>query len=84
MAGSAAAFRRGDIGVYQVLLSKPDRGKSRLPLTREDLYTQRCVGQEVGLSEDGSTLSKTARPPTENRVANGGRNLPERVTFGDT
>ena len=38
MAGSAAAFRRGDIGVYQVLLSRPDRGNSRLPLTREDLY----------------------------------------------
>ncbi len=28
MAGSAAAFRRGDIGVYQVLLSRPDRGAS--------------------------------------------------------
>jgi cyclopropane-fatty-acyl-phospholipid synthase len=38
MAGSAAAFRRGDIGLYQVLLSKPDAGKSRLPLTRDDLY----------------------------------------------
>jgi cyclopropane-fatty-acyl-phospholipid synthase len=40
MAGSAAAFRRGDIGVYQVLLSKPDRGRTRLPLTREDLYAE--------------------------------------------
>ncbi len=39
MAGSAAAFRRGDIGVYQVLLSRPDGGNSRLPLTREDLYS---------------------------------------------
>ncbi|MGA7887524.1 MAG: cyclopropane-fatty-acyl-phospholipid synthase family protein [Acidobacteriaceae bacterium] len=38
MAGCAAAFRRGDIAVYQVLLSKPDRGDSRLPLTREDWY----------------------------------------------
>ena len=38
MAGSMAAFRRGDIGVYQVLLSRPDCGASRLPLTREDWY----------------------------------------------
>jgi cyclopropane-fatty-acyl-phospholipid synthase len=38
MAGSAAAFRRGDIAVYQVLLSRPDRGISRLPLVREDWY----------------------------------------------
>lgn len=38
MAGCAAAFRRGDIAIYQVLLSKPDRGESRLPLTREDWY----------------------------------------------
>lgn len=33
-AGCAAAFRRGDIGVYQVLLSRPDSGQSFLPLTR--------------------------------------------------
>ncbi|HTV82426.1 MAG TPA: class I SAM-dependent methyltransferase [Acidobacteriaceae bacterium] len=38
MAGCAAAFRSGDIAIYQVLLSKPDRGQSRLPLTREDWY----------------------------------------------
>jgi len=38
MAGCAAAFRRGDIGIYQVLLSKPDHGSSSLPLTREDWY----------------------------------------------
>ncbi len=38
MAGCAAAFQRGDIALYQVLLSKPDRGDSRLPLTREDWY----------------------------------------------
>lgn len=41
MAGSAAAFRRGDIAVYQVLLSRPDRGRSRLPLLREDWYSGR-------------------------------------------
>ena len=39
MAGSAAAFRRGDIAVYQMLLSRPDRGDSRLPLTREGWYS---------------------------------------------
>jgi cyclopropane-fatty-acyl-phospholipid synthase len=38
MAGSAAAFHRGDIAVYQMLLSRPDHGASGLPLTREDLY----------------------------------------------
>ena len=38
MAGSAAAFRRGDIAVYQTLLSRPDKGRSGLPLTRADLY----------------------------------------------
>jgi cyclopropane-fatty-acyl-phospholipid synthase len=37
-AGSAAAFRRGDIAVFQVLMSRPDRGVSRLPLTRSDWY----------------------------------------------
>lgn len=39
MAGSAAAFRRGDIAVHQVLFSRPDHGRSRLPLTREDWYS---------------------------------------------
>jgi cyclopropane-fatty-acyl-phospholipid synthase len=38
MAGSAAAFRRDDIAVYQLLLSRPDRGNSLLPLTRADWY----------------------------------------------
>lgn len=38
MAGSAAAFRRGDIAVYQVLLSRPEKGKTGLPLVREDWY----------------------------------------------
>ena len=37
-AGSAAAFRRGDIAVHQVLLSRADRGRSYLPLGREDWY----------------------------------------------
>jgi cyclopropane-fatty-acyl-phospholipid synthase len=47
MAGSAAAFRRGDIAVYQVLLSRPDRGQSKLPLTREDWYPVAASNQEV-------------------------------------
>jgi cyclopropane-fatty-acyl-phospholipid synthase len=38
MAGCAAAFRRADIGVYQTLLSRPEKGASHLPLTREDWY----------------------------------------------
>lgn len=38
MAGSVAAFRRGDIAVYQTLLSNPEHGKSGLPLRREDWY----------------------------------------------
>ena len=39
MAGCAEAFRRGDIGVYQLLLSRPENGDSHLPLTREDWYS---------------------------------------------
>jgi cyclopropane-fatty-acyl-phospholipid synthase len=38
MAGSAAAFRRGDIAVHQVLFQRPDRGGGHFPLTREDWY----------------------------------------------
>ena len=48
MAGCAAAFRRGDIGVYQVLFSKPDNGKARLPLTREHLYA-RAMAEETAV-----------------------------------
>ncbi|HEX4020587.1 MAG TPA: class I SAM-dependent methyltransferase [Acidobacteriaceae bacterium] len=38
MAGSAAAFERGDLGLYQILLSRPEHGKSYMPLTRADWY----------------------------------------------
>ena len=51
MVGSARAFRRGDIGVHQILLSRLDRGCSRLPLVRDDWYR----GEELELkpySED--------------------------------
>ncbi len=44
MAGSAAAFRRGDIAVYQSLLSRPNKGRCGLPLTRADLYTAESSG----------------------------------------
>jgi len=40
MAGSAAAFRRGSIAVYQLLLSRTENGISGLPLTREDWYAE--------------------------------------------
>jgi cyclopropane-fatty-acyl-phospholipid synthase len=49
MAGSAAAFRRGDIAIYQVLLSRSDQGNSRLPLTREDWYSSNFSAEEVEL-----------------------------------
>jgi cyclopropane-fatty-acyl-phospholipid synthase len=38
LAGSAHAFLRGRLGLYQTLLAKPVCGESRLPLTREDWY----------------------------------------------
>jgi cyclopropane-fatty-acyl-phospholipid synthase len=46
MAGSAAAFRRGDIAVYQTLLSRADKGKSSLPLTRADLYASESANSQ--------------------------------------
>ena len=39
MAAAAYGFEAGRITVNQTLLSKPDGGKSYVPLTREDLYT---------------------------------------------
>ncbi|HVN93766.1 MAG TPA: cyclopropane-fatty-acyl-phospholipid synthase family protein [Terracidiphilus sp.] len=50
MAGSSAAFSRGDIGVYQVLLSRPDHGRSQLPLVREDWYATPPVTLGAGNS----------------------------------
>lgn len=47
MAGSAAAFRRGDIAVYQVLFSRPEHGKCRLPLVREDWYATSMREHEI-------------------------------------
>jgi cyclopropane-fatty-acyl-phospholipid synthase len=49
MAGSAAAFRRGDIAVYQMLLSRPNRGQCGLPLTREDWYAETFQDQGIAV-----------------------------------
>jgi cyclopropane-fatty-acyl-phospholipid synthase len=38
MAGSAHGFEIGRMNLFQTLLSKPDDGISRLPLTRKDWY----------------------------------------------
>lgn len=38
MAGSAAAFKRGDLNLFQTLLSNPEHGRSGLPLRRSDWY----------------------------------------------
>jgi len=38
MSGSAHAFTKGRLNLYQVLLSKPHHGESGFPLTRQDWY----------------------------------------------
>ncbi len=43
MSGAAFRFSTGRYNLYQVLLSKPDRGESFLPLTRRDWYRGSCV-----------------------------------------
>jgi cyclopropane-fatty-acyl-phospholipid synthase len=45
-AGSAAAFRNGHIAVHQILLSRLDHGRSRLPLVREDWYVDTVAEEE--------------------------------------
>jgi cyclopropane-fatty-acyl-phospholipid synthase len=50
MAGSAAAFHRGDIAVFQTLLSKPEHGRSGVPLRREDWYTASGTGERAGIT----------------------------------
>jgi cyclopropane-fatty-acyl-phospholipid synthase len=47
MAGAAHRFRSGVLNVYQTLLAKPLRGKSRLPLTREDWYASDASSLDV-------------------------------------
>lgn len=41
MAGSAHGFEIGRMNLFQTLLTKPDHGVSRLPLTRSDWYERR-------------------------------------------
>lgn len=48
LAGSAVEFHRGDLIVYQTLLSRSNRGYSGLPLTRRDWY-QKTAGERRGL-----------------------------------
>lgn len=43
MSVSARLFETAQIGVHQSLLSKPDHGKSNLPMSRADLYSQDIV-----------------------------------------
>ncbi len=38
LSSCAHAFKTGRVNIYQVLLSKPDRGDARLPWTRADWY----------------------------------------------
>lgn len=48
LAGSAVEFGRGDLIVYQTLLSRANQGRSGLPLTRRDWY-ERSVCERRGL-----------------------------------
>jgi len=48
LAGSAVEFRRGDLMVYQTLLSRSNKGRSGLPLTRRDWY-QSSAGERRDL-----------------------------------
>ena len=38
MSGAAHGFQTGRLNIYQILLSRPDHGESRLPITRGDWY----------------------------------------------
>jgi cyclopropane-fatty-acyl-phospholipid synthase len=40
MSGSAHAFTTGRLNLYQLLLSKPEHGRTFLPLTKEDWYSR--------------------------------------------
>lgn len=49
-AGCAAAFKRGEIAVHQILLSRLNHGESHLPLARSDWYSEGRGG--VALAHD--------------------------------
>jgi cyclopropane-fatty-acyl-phospholipid synthase len=44
MAGTAHSFSMGRTNIYQSLLAKPVRGRTNLPLTREDWYSKDGIG----------------------------------------
>jgi cyclopropane-fatty-acyl-phospholipid synthase len=47
LAGCSIAFDRGNVGIFQTLVSKRARGASGLPLTRADLYKSSSVPSSV-------------------------------------
>ena len=49
MSGCAYAMKRGYLNVYQAMFAKPDRGDSRLPLTREDWYAEALIREPVAV-----------------------------------
>ena len=48
MAGARHSFRRNRLNLYQLLLAKPDGGRSGLPLQRSDWYGQAQAGHDRG------------------------------------
>ena len=71
MAGGAAEFERGQNGVYQALFVRRDRGKSGLPLTRDDWYAQPLVDREPDARRAKGTSTRAAArrksPPRRRR-----------------
>jgi cyclopropane-fatty-acyl-phospholipid synthase len=53
MAGAANAFASNRLGIFQTILSKPDRGRSGLPLTRADWYGQSVRGAAPAAADHG-------------------------------
>jgi cyclopropane-fatty-acyl-phospholipid synthase len=48
MAGARYSFRHNRLNLYQILLAKPDRGRSGLPLQRTDWYGHASPGHDRG------------------------------------
>jgi cyclopropane-fatty-acyl-phospholipid synthase len=61
MAGGAADFQRGQNGVYQSLYVRPDRGRSGLPLTRDDWYARPLDTPRKATSRKAARPSKRSR-----------------------
>ena len=68
MAASAHGFDRGNLAIYQTLLSKPDvGGRSTLPLSRDDWYTSRAPSDSkaaapLPIREEVTTPGNTTAP----------------------